>query len=134
MKRKLLIIPALISSFSIFALPSFAAETRCGWLQNPTPANWWLTDRHGSWTISAQGGYQAKGMDNIPSIGEREYVTTNGSYGYTCACLRVVTDRSKMRIISIQGGQQLPLRTCRQDPNLPKILSLSETLKFIPGV
>jgi hypothetical protein len=48
--------------------------------------------------------------------------------------LRVVTDRSKMRIISIQGGQQLPLRTCRQDPNLPKILSLSETLKFIPGV
>lgn len=56
----------------------------------------------------------------MPSIGEREYVTTNGSYGYACACLRVVTDRSQMRIISIQGGKQLPLRTCRQDPKLPK--------------
>jgi hypothetical protein len=55
MKKKLLIIPALISGLSIFALPANAAETRCGWLQNPTPANWWLTDRDGTWTISAQG-------------------------------------------------------------------------------
>ena len=120
MKRKLLIIPALISGLSIFALPSFATENRCGWLQNPTPANWWLTDRDGTWTISVQGGYQARGMDNIPPIGEREYVRTNGNYGYTCACLRAVTDRTEMRIISIQGGKQLPLKTCRQDPNLPK--------------
>jgi hypothetical protein len=59
-------------------------------------------------------------MDNIPPIGEREYVRTNGNYGYTCACLRAVTDRTEMRIISIQGGKQLPLKTCRQDPNLPK--------------
>ncbi len=120
MKQKLLIIPALISGLSIFALPSFAAENRCGWLQNPTPANWWLTDRDGTWTISAQGGYQARGMDNMPPIGEREYVRINGSYGYTCACLRVVTDRNQMRIISIQSGKQLSLRTCRQDPALPK--------------
>ncbi|WP_442808865.1 DUF4087 domain-containing protein [Trinickia soli] len=23
-------------------------ENRCGWLQNPTPANWWLDDKDGS--------------------------------------------------------------------------------------
>jgi hypothetical protein len=119
-KRKLLIIPALISGLSIFDLPANATENRCGWLQNPTPANWWLTDRHGTWTISAQGGYQARGIDNMPPLSDREYVTTNGSYGYGCACLRVVTDRKQMRIISIQSGRQLPLKTCRQDPNLPK--------------
>lgn len=28
-----------------------AAETRCGWLQNPTPANWWQDDRGGTWTL-----------------------------------------------------------------------------------
>ena len=26
-----------------------AAENRCGWLVNPTPGNWWLTDRDGTW-------------------------------------------------------------------------------------
>lgn len=56
----------------------------------------------------------------MPPIGDREYVTTNGNYGYACACLRVVADRNEMRIISIQSAKQLPLRTCRQDPNLPK--------------
>lgn len=119
-KRKLLIIPALISGLSIFAVAANATETRCGWLQNPTPANWWLTDSDGTWTISAQGGYQARGMDNIPPIGEREYVRTNGNYGYTCACLNVATDSKRMRITRIQSGKQLSLRTCREDPNLPK--------------
>lgn len=120
MKQNLLVIPALISGLSIFALPANPTETRCGWLQNPTPANWWLDDRDGSWTISVQGGYQARGMDNMPNIDEREYVTTNVHYGYTCACLRVVTDKNQMRIISIKSGQQLPLSTCRKDPYLPK--------------
>ena len=40
MKRDLLIIPFLISSISIFGLPSLSAETRYGWLHNPTPANY----------------------------------------------------------------------------------------------
>jgi len=119
MNRKLLTIPALISCLP-FVVAANAIETRCGWLQNPSPANLWLTDRHGSWTITAQGGYQAAGTDNIPSMSNREYVTTNRSYGYACACLRVVADRNKMRIITIQSGRQLPLKTCRQDPNLPK--------------
>ena len=120
MKQNLLVIPAILSGLSIFALPANAIETRCGWLQNPTPANWWLQDRHGSWTISVQGGYQARGMDNIPNINESQYVRTNGNYGYACACLRVSTDRKQMRITRIVSGKQLPLSTCRQDPNLPK--------------
>lgn len=114
--------PVLITGLSLFTLPSNATETRCGWLQNPTPANWWLTDSAGTWTISQQGGYQAKGIENLPSMeNDRQYVRTNGYYGYGCACLRVATDRELMRITKIQSGEQLPLRTCRQDPNLPKI-------------
>lgn len=119
MQRNWLIIIALCSGLSI-VLPAKAAETRCGWLRNPTPANWWLQDRDANWTISLQGGYQARGIDNLPSIDEKEYVRTNGYYGYSCACLRVVTDVNRQRITSIQSGEQLPLKTCRQDPNLPK--------------
>ncbi|MFB8792015.1 MAG: DUF4087 domain-containing protein [Potamolinea sp.] len=120
MKRTLLISSALISGLFLFALPANAAETRCGWLQNPTPANWWLKDRDGTWTISVQGGYQARGMDNIPNIDNKEYVRTNINYGYGCACLRVSTDRNRMRITSIESGKPLPLRTCREDTSLPK--------------
>lgn len=120
MKQSLLIKSALISVLFLFALPANAAETRCGWLQNPTPANWWLKDKDGTWTISVQGGYQARGMDNIPNIDDKEYVRTNVHYGYGCACLRVSTDRNRMRITSIESGKQLPLRTCREDTSLPK--------------
>jgi hypothetical protein len=60
--------------------PLLAAETRCGWLQNPTPANWWLDDADGSWTIMSQGGGEGPpGMDLIPDISERDYVRTNGN-------------------------------------------------------
>ncbi|MEZ8685958.1 DUF4087 domain-containing protein, partial [Vibrio alginolyticus] len=37
------------------ALAATAEETRCGWLENPSPANMWLIDRDGSWDISVQG-------------------------------------------------------------------------------
>jgi hypothetical protein len=47
-------------------------ETRCGWLHNPTPRNWYLIDKDGSWVISMQGGYEAQGMDNLPTYNEKE--------------------------------------------------------------
>jgi Protein of unknown function (DUF4087) len=119
--KKNLLIPAIISSLSIITLPANATETRCGWLQNPTPANWYLKDKDGTWIISIQGGYRSGGMDNLPRIDDREYVKTNINYGYACACLDVVTDSDRMRITIIQNGEQLPLSTCREDPNLPKI-------------
>ncbi|MBE9185155.1 DUF4087 domain-containing protein [Microcoleus sp. LEGE 07076] len=118
MKIKLLI-PALLS-FSIVAVPARAGETRCGWLYNPTPANWFLTDKAGSWTISVQGGYQARGMDFLPNIDSRQFVKTNGNYGYGCACLSVTPNRKQMRITEIKSGKALPLSTCQRDRNLPK--------------
>ncbi|MDB9514166.1 DUF4087 domain-containing protein [Kamptonema animale CS-326] len=117
-KRSWLIL-AIISFISVIALPVKATETRCGWLANPTPANWYLKDGDGTWVISMQGGYQAEGMENLPSD-EKEYVKTNGYHGYGCACLDVSTNSNRMRIIAIHSGEALPLSTCREDPNLPK--------------
>ncbi|MEI6427219.1 MAG: DUF4087 domain-containing protein [Pseudanabaena sp. ELA607] len=109
-----------VLALAIFAvtLPAHASEYRCGWLQNPTPANWYLKDRDGSWTISSQGGYQAEGMENLPSFNSREYVKTNGYYGYGCACLQVETNVNQMRIVSIENGQSLKLNVCREDPTI----------------
>jgi len=121
MKVSLLIVPAIIASIAIFAVPASASETRCGWLQNPTPANWYLTDKDGTWTIGMQGGYQAKGIENIPDAGDKEVVRTNGNYGYNCTCLNVTVNSNLMRILEIRGGEALPLSTCREDPNVPPV-------------
>lgn len=121
MKINLLIVPAIISSISICAVPAIASETRCGWLQNPTPANWYLTDKDGIWTIGMQGGYQAKGIENIPDADDKEVVRTNGNYGYNCTCLNVIVNSNLMRILEIRGGEALPLSTCREDPNVPPV-------------
>src|SRR6218665_4039994 len=94
------------------------AERRCGWLANPTPANYWLTDRDGEWTISAQGGYHAEGMDEMPDMTTRGWVGTNGSYGYGCACMTVSTDRRTMRVTRIFSATPLPIRQCRADRTL----------------
>ena len=117
--NKNLFISVIISSLFIVALPAKAVETRCGWLHNPTPRNWYLIDKDSRWVISMQGGYEAKGMDNLPT-NEKEYVKTNGYYGYGCACMDVVTDSARLRVSEIRGGESLPLSTGRQDPNLPK--------------
>lgn len=96
-------------------------ELRCGWIANPTPGNWWLTDSSGEWVIGMQGGYQVPGMDNIPDLSEHDWVVTNGSsYGYGCACLRVTTDPKAKRITAIRSVTQKPLKVCRADRKLPK--------------
>jgi hypothetical protein len=47
----------VVLGLALTALPGpVQAEERCGWLENPTPGNFWLKDPHGLWTISAQGG------------------------------------------------------------------------------
>ena len=96
-----------------------AAETRCGWLQNPTPANWWLDDSEGTWTLMTQGGgLEPEGMDQIPDISEGDYVRTNGNYGYACACMKVETDAGEGRIVAIRSFRQLPISQCANDPAL----------------
>ena len=94
------------------------AERRCGWLANPTPGNYWLTDRQGEWTLSAQGGYQAPGMDEMPDMSTNGWVRTNGNYGYGCACMTVSTDRRTMRVTRLYSATPVPLRQCRNDRTL----------------
>ena len=115
--------PSWISMVALLclALPSQsrAEETRCGWISNPTPRNWWLDDRDKTWTIMTQGPEDEppEGMDLISDISEKEFVRTNGYYGYGCACLSVETDGDE-RITKIFSFRQLPLSQCRNDKAL----------------
>jgi hypothetical protein len=112
---------ALFAAFLALVAPAqtpAGAERRCGWLANPTPANWWLTDRDGEWTLGAQGGYQAPGMDGMPDMTTRGWVETNGSYGYGCACMTVSTDRRTMHVTRLYAATPVPLRQCRNDRTL----------------
>ena len=44
--RFLYAVPGLgIAFVTSCAFASSVSETRCGWLENPTPANWWLLDK-----------------------------------------------------------------------------------------
>ncbi|WP_211874539.1 DUF4087 domain-containing protein [Plastoroseomonas arctica] len=97
-----------------------ASERRCGWYQNPTPGNHWLVDRDGTWTMMAQGGHEARGMNLMPDFTTRDWVRTNGYYGYGCACIAVDVDRKSMLVTRILAVEQLPLARCRQDSALPR--------------
>jgi hypothetical protein len=102
-------------------LPAAAAENRCGWVANPTPGNWMLFDADGRWTMSAQGGYQAPGMDKLPEWPEAEWVKTNGYYGYGCGCLSVTANAAVERISAIRSASVRPLSACQNDPALPSM-------------
>lgn len=120
MTAKFAAITLLLSILSCVDHAATAAERRCGWLQNPTPANWWLVDREGEWILSVQGGYQAKGLDDMPDMSQSEWVKTNGYHGYGCACLNVEVDRTSKRVVKLLSTQPLPLSRCRSDRALPK--------------
>ncbi|SOB78528.1 Protein of unknown function [Sphingomonas guangdongensis] len=92
-----------------------APAKRCGWIANPTPGNWWITDRDGEWLLGAQGGYQAPGMDVIPDLSAREWIRTNGYYGVGCACLTMTVDKRTSRVTRVYSAQQRPLKACRAD-------------------
>jgi len=115
----------LLSALCLFialTLPttSLAAERRCGWLVNPTPGNYWLTDRNGTWTLATQGVESSDDvMLNLPDFDADEYVASNGNYGYGCACLTVDVDRAESRIVRTYAGDILPLRRCEADKSLP---------------
>jgi hypothetical protein len=110
---------AVMTAALVVATSARAAETRCGWLENPTPANWWLEDADSTWTIMTQGddAGELEGMELIHEISEHDYVRTNGNYGYACACLSVETD-GKERITKILSFRQLALAKCRADKAL----------------
>jgi hypothetical protein len=97
---------------------SSVLETRCGWFSNPTPANVWLYDRDGEWTIGVQGGHQAEG--DWPNFKPAQWVRTNGDYGYGCVCLLLRVDKQTHNILEIKSGRARPLAQCRRDPALKK--------------
>lgn len=93
-------------------------ESRCGWFSNPTPANASLYDSEREWIISVQGGYEAEG--DWPDIPEKDWVQTNGNYGYGCACMRVTVNHQAGKVIKIVSSSARPLSACRRDPALKK--------------
>ena len=89
-------------------------ETRCGWFDNPTPANAWITDRDGTWIIGTQGGRQADG--DWPDFPDNRWVHTNGgSYGHGCACVQGVFDHRRKDVLRIIRATARPLAVCRAD-------------------
>jgi len=123
-KYRLPLFVALSLLSGILTTSVSATEKRCGWLANPTPGNYYLFDADGGaqgWTIAAQGGYEAEGLDKIPDISAKakDYVKTNGNYGYACACLSVTTDKASSKILTLESVKQLPLKKCKTDKKLP---------------
>ena len=119
---KTLLLSGFIAVTCLISTETFAGGplTRCGWVSNPTPGNWYLSDSDGDWTLATQGGDQeAMGMDVIGDISAGDYEATNGNYGYACGCMKVRDDPSSMRILEVFSFRQSRLSKCAKDPNLP---------------
>ncbi|MDB5670431.1 MAG: hypothetical protein JWO25_1390 [Alphaproteobacteria bacterium] len=114
-------LPIAASLPAPLAAAAKAPAPRCGWVVNPTPANWSLIDREGEWVMGMQGGYQARGLDTMPDLSESRWVVTNGSsYGYGCACMSADVDRKAKRVVRIRGVRQQSLAICRADHKLKR--------------
>jgi hypothetical protein len=109
------------TALTIFFLSSSAyagVQTRCGWIWNPTPANYWLNDADGEWLIAKQGGYQAEGaIEAYPT--DEQKVNTNGHYGYWCGCVVGEFDKKKEQVTKIISSSVKNLDACLEDPRLP---------------
>lgn len=95
-------------------------KLRCGWFENPTPANYWLYDRDDEWIFGVQGGYQ---LDDFafPKFKKGQWVEgPNGSYGYGCACFEVRVDEESKYVLEVKKSYSKPLSACRKDKALKK--------------
>lgn len=105
--------------------PAYADTTpsamRCGWIDNPTPGNYFLNDKDGSWEISAQGTYEAEGMDLIPDLSGDQFVDI-GPHGYGCGCMDASADMADKKILQIYKFEQKKLKDCLADPDLPAMV------------
>jgi hypothetical protein len=97
-----------------------SAARRCGWLANPTPGNWWLTDSEREWILATQGGEPVAGIDDMPDMSTAGWVETNGHYGYGCACMTIAVDPATRRVTRVADPQPRPLKQCRADRALPR--------------
>lgn len=107
---------------ALFLIPATAqaAEQRCGWLVNPTPANFTLIDKDGEWVIGTQGGHQADGDTPSWPDNSKDWVaiTPERGYGHGCACLTVEVDAAKKEVTKIVASSVRPLTACRADKAL----------------
>jgi hypothetical protein len=86
-------------------------ETRCGWFDNPTPANVSLFDRDAEWIIGVQGGYQVEGDWDWPDFKPGQWVSTNaGSYGYGCVCLQLRVNKETHKVLEIKSARAATVR------------------------
>lgn len=113
MKNLLVVLGMSLALPMVASAESHVTERRCGWVENPTPANYTLVDEDGTWTMAVQGGYQADGLENLPKYDPREFERTNGNYGRSCACLDVEVDYAPRIVNYIAGGEARPLAECR---------------------
>ena len=130
LKPRLLIFGCVLTAALVFSVggrseprvgPSAAQfETRCGWFSNPTPANIWLYDRDGEWTIGVQGGHQAEGDWDWPQFKPGQWVETNVHYGYGCACVQLRADKETHNVLEVKSARARPLSVCRKDRALRK--------------
>lgn len=112
---------AFLAGVMLGASPLSALETRCGWIDNPTPANWYLTDRDGSWILMEQGAGDRNGFVDADWLGEvgHEWIETNGHYGYGCACIEATVDSKTGWANRVASVSPLPLSRCTADQALP---------------
>ena len=94
-------------------------QTLCGWYENPTPANFYLTDKSGQWVIGLQGGHQAEG--DLPEFKDSQWKAYDSSrgYGYGCACIQGRVNTSTREVLEINKSQVKAIAACRQDKSLP---------------
>ena len=118
-RRRLARVGVIVGLTLAASLYPVFAEERCGWLENPTPGNWWLRDSHGLWIISAQGGPYAEGIDKLPQPQPDRFVATNGQYGYSCVCLTGAFDVHAQTMTRLELARTSPLSVCRNDKALP---------------
>lgn len=95
-------------------------ESRCGWIINMSPGNFSLRDKDAEWTLSEQGGYQAKGMDKIPDLSGDQFVDL-GPHGYGCACIDGVMKAETHEVVGIKTFTQKKLKDCLADETLPYV-------------
>lgn len=108
----------LLLAILLTASPAFAAPiTLCGWVDNPTPSNWWLTDNSGEWIISTQMGPMADGVE-IPDFKENWIINNSGGHGFGCACIKATVDNATHQVKEMHSFKVLPLKRCQNDKNL----------------
>ena len=127
MKRRSAVATALvIAALAIpaLSLPASAASKRlrlCGYVENPTPGNWWLTDRSGQWIIGVQGGHQAAGDLPDFQLGRAFWINVQpNGYGYGCGCIDATVDTSSREVSTIYKATVQRLKVCRHDKALKK--------------